>query len=187
MKPWLVITITGTTAGAVVGALTYTAAVHSADAMAVTTGLGINALGTVGSYLASATLGDMAGVSVKVASRVAGHLTEETIKSSGRTAAAVMAAATGALTTLSFTAGSHIIKYSVEYGGIISQEIAKKIAEEYFKYKMKQTGFDEGVDTGWVIVETEEEEPSFQEKSQILEDSVTKSTLSTVSDIQESI
>jgi hypothetical protein len=202
MKPWIIITITGTTAGAVVGALTYTATVNSTDILATGTNLGINAIGTVGSYVASAFLGDMAGMSVRIASRVAGKLTEETVKSGGRTAAAIMAATTGALTTLTFTAGSHIIKYSIEYGGKITQELAKQIAEDYLRYKTNQTGFvNDKTDTGWVIVETDEDNITsthdtseifnssseiVNESSEILNES-SKSVLSTVSDVQESV
>lgn len=188
MKPWILITITGTTAGAVVGALTYTATVNSTEILASGTNLGINAIGTVGSYVASAFLGDMAGISVRVASRIAGKITEETVKTSGRTAAAIMAATTGALTTLTFTAGSHIIKYSIEYGGKITQELAKQIAEDYLRYKTNQTGFiNDKTDTGWVIVEIDEDNiTSTHDTSELLSDS-SKSILSTVSDVQESI
>jgi len=159
MKPWLIVTITGTTAGAVVGALTYSAATQTSDLVATGTGLGINLLGWVGSYLASVLIGDTTGVAVRVASRVAGHLTEESMKSGGRSAAALMAATAGTLTTLSITVGSHIIYYTIEYGGKMTEELAKRVAEEYMRYKTRQLGYleDSVKDDGWVIIDIEED------------------------------
>ena len=172
MKPWIVITITGTTAGAFVGALTYTATAHTSDLVAAGTGLGIHALGTAGSYLASALIGDMAGVSVRVASQIAGNITQEAIKTNGRTAAALIGATSGALTAFTFTAGSHIIKYTIEYGGLITEQLAKKIAEEYIRFQTDQTGFENASDTGWVVIDTESEQTAEGASEQTIEQTI---------------
>ena len=161
MNPWLIVTITGTTGAAIVGALTYSATVQASDIIASGTGLSINGLGLCGSYLVSALLGDLAGVSVRVASQVAGHLTQETIRSSGRTAAALTSATTATLTALTFTAGSYAIQYTLEYGGMLSETLAKHIAEQVLGYSVSknetQSGYIEDMrDSGWVVIDIED-------------------------------
>ena len=153
MKPWVSITVAGTTAGCIVGALTYTATMQTTELLATTTGLGISAIGTFGSYVVSALMGDMAGISVRIASQLTGRFTEETVRSGGRTTAAIVSATTGALTALSISVGTQVIQYSIEYGGMLTEELAKRIAEEYFRFRFAQDSYQ----AGWVIVDVDEE------------------------------
>jgi hypothetical protein len=70
-----------------------------------------------------------------------------------------MAAAAGAITAMTITAGTRIIEYTVEYGGQLTREAALKLSETYLKYKASQSGFTETgdveslVDNDWVIVD----------------------------------
>jgi hypothetical protein len=98
-------------------------------------------------------MGDMAGVSVRIASQLTGRFTEETVRSGGRTTAAIVSATTGALTALSISVGTQVIQYSIEYGGMLTEELAKRIAEEYFRFRFAQDSYQ----AGWVIVDVDEE------------------------------
>lgn len=138
MRPWILITITGTTAATVVSALTYTTAVQTSEVTASTTSFVIKKLGYLGSAIASYFMGDTAAISVRVVSDIAGDMAQRTISNNGKNGAILLSVSTGLLTALTITTGKYVVQYSIEYGGIFSSYAAKLIAEKYLTWKYGQ-------------------------------------------------
>lgn len=158
-KSWIAITIAGTTAGICVASATYVAGDMSSRFLASSAGITIDAVGHVAGAGAELILGPAAGFAVRIATSTFARTTEATVSNSGRISAGVMAAAAGAITAMTITAGTRIIEYTVEYGGQLTREAALKLSETYIKYKASQSGFTETgdveslVDNDWVIVD----------------------------------
>ena len=159
MRPWILITITGTTAATVVSALTYTTAVQTSEVTASGTGFLIKKLGHLGSALVSYFYGDTAGVSVRVVSEIAGDMAKRTISNNGKNGALLLSVSTGLLTALTITTGNYVVNYSIEYGGMFSSYLAKLIAEQYLYWKYSQIPLIENYnikqicDDDWTLVE----------------------------------
>ncbi len=148
-QPWLTITMAGAAVGMTVTALTFSAAAHASNLTATGTGMAIDGLGAAASMGATFLLGDVAGYSVRAASKVAAGVTEQGIRQSGLIGAGVLAAAAGSIAALSITVGTRIIECSVEYGGKITREMAARLAEEYVRFRAGHT-MDE--DEGWLLI-----------------------------------
>ena len=168
-RPWITITVAGTTVGLIVAAATYAATAATTSAAATTTGFTVEMLGELAGLGATSLLGPAAGLSVKVVSRGFAKTSEAALRQSGQLTAAAAAAVAGATTALSITVGTRIIEYSVEYGGVMSREIAAKFSEAYlmFKARHSQQFLDSGditalEDDDWVLVNHETEMESFE-------------------------
>ena len=133
---WIKISVAASTAGAIAAALTYTAASKATGAAAIASGLTVSTIGELASYGAKALVGEGAAVAVRLVTAAASRTTEETVRQGGIISAAVAGAAAGAAAALTVTVGGHVVKYSVEYGGKISSEMAQKFSEMYLMYKL---------------------------------------------------
>jgi hypothetical protein len=133
---WIKISVAASTAGAIAAALTYTATSKATGAAAIASGLTVSTIGELASYGAKALVGEGAAIAVRLVTAAASKTTEETVRSGGILSAAVAGAAAGAAAALTVTVGGHVIKYSVEYGGKISSEMAQKFSEMYLMYKL---------------------------------------------------
>jgi hypothetical protein len=133
---WIKISVAASTAGAIAAALTYTATSKATGAAAIASGLTVSTIGELASYGAKALVGEGAAVAVRLVTAAASRTTEETVRQGGVLSAAVAGAAAGAAAALTVTVGGHIVKYSVEYGGKITSEMAQKFSEMYLMYKL---------------------------------------------------
>jgi hypothetical protein len=134
------ITVNGAKAGLIVGSLTFLAASQASRLMATGSGVGVGVLGTLMGYGAGYFWGPGAAFAVQSMGTVAAKSTEENMKYAGVLAAGGLGAAAGALTALSITVGTKVVEYSVEYGGKISAETARVVAEKYMEFRTRQTG-----------------------------------------------
>ena len=149
---WIKISVAASTAGAIAAALTYTAASKASGAAAIASGLTVSTIGELASYGAKALVGEGAAIAVRLVTAAASKTTEETVRSGGILSAAVAGAAAGAAAALTVTVGGHVIKYSVEYGGKISYEMAQKFSEMYLMYKLGNK--EENLTTNLVVSDT---------------------------------
>lgn len=133
---WLKISVLGSTAGMIAAGLTYTATSKASSAAAVASGLTVTALGEIAGLGTKYFFGDAASVAVRLITATASKTTEETVRQGGILTAAVAGAAAGAAAALTVTVGGHVVKYSVEYGGKISKDLAEKFGEMYLMYKL---------------------------------------------------
>lgn len=161
-RPWITITVAGTTVGFMIAAAAYAATTATTSAAATTTGYTMEMLGELAGYGATSLIGPAAGLSVKVISRGIAKTSESALRQSGQITAAAVAAVAGATTALSITVGTRIIEYSVEYGGAVTREIASKFSEAYlmFKARHSQQFLESGDitaldDEDWVVVNRE--------------------------------
>ena len=164
---WISITVKGASAGVVVAAVTYAATAHLASAAATSTGFTMDMLGEAAGLGTKFLLGDAAGLAVRIVTKGAAKTSEASIKHTGTLAAAATAAVAGATTALTITLGTRIVEYSIEYGGKISQDIAKRFSEAYLMYKAGHTDFvetgniQELIDNEWIIIDNEHVEKAF--------------------------
>lgn len=167
-RTWLKITVAGTTAGLAVAAATYAATNMAARTAATTTGLTLDVLGDVAAYGTKALFGDLAALSVKVVSKTVAKTSEESIRYGGTLSAAAVAAAAGAATALTVTVGTHVVSYSIEYGGKLSREMAQRFSEAYLQYKARHSQFVESgnvqalEDGEWVVLDTDVDPTTLQ-------------------------
>jgi len=173
---WVLITVSGMTAGVTVASMTYTALAHTASAAAAAAQATIQGIG----HLASLGAGSgPTSVSIKLASTFLAGQAEGHIQTGGTMTATAAAAAAGVTTALAISIGSHIVYYTMEYGTYIggkiptlaegaatltkgaatlSHEAAKQIAEAYLNLRTRvdaQTGFVRILtDDDWEILET---------------------------------
>jgi hypothetical protein len=156
--PWIQITVAGMTAGVVVAAVTYAAAENSSHALATATGATINLAGRLAGLGADYIGGNVLGTTVRIVSSAAAETTKQSIITSGRLGSAAVAATAGAVTALTITVGTRLVKYTIEYGGQLTRETALRLSEMYLKYKSVQSGFVESGNINdlnadqWVIV-----------------------------------
>lgn len=136
---WIKISVVASTAGAIAAALTYTATSKATGAAAIASGLTVSTIGELASYGAKALIGEGAAIAVRLVTAAASRTTEETVRQGGILSAAVAGAAAGAAAALTVTVGGHVVKYSVEYGGKITSEMAQKFSEMYLMYKLGNT------------------------------------------------
>ena len=167
-RPWITITVAGTTVGLIVAAATYAATAATTSVAATTTGFTMEMLGELAGLGTTSLLGPVAGLSVKVVGRGFAKTSEMALRQSGQLTAAAAAAVVGATTALSITVGTRIIEYSVEYGGAMSREIAAKFSEAYlmFKARHSQQFLESGditalEDDEWIMVNHETEMEQF--------------------------
>ena len=188
-RPWITITVAGTTVGIMVAAAAYAVTAATTSAAASTTAFTMEKLGDLAGLGAASLIGPAAGLSVKVISRGMAHTSESALRHSGHLCAAAVAAVAGATTALSMTVGARIIEYSVEYGGAMSHEIASKFSEAYLMFKARQSQqfLDSGdiaalADDDWVMVshesevidETPEANKKIVEKPEVIEEKTEK-------------
>lgn len=150
-KPWINITVTGATAGVIVSALTYSATATTGSAAATTTGFAVDMAGEGLAYAATALFGGAAGVTVRIVSKGAAKSSEEAVRTSSLIGAAVVSAIAGAATALTITLGTRVVEYSIEYGGMITKEMAQKFSEMYLTYKASRSDFTETGDVGQLV------------------------------------
>lgn len=155
--PWVNITVNGAKAGLIVGSMTFLAASHASRLVATGSGVGVDALSLVAGYGAGYFWGPGAAFAVRTFGRVAAESTTNNMKYAGVIAAGGLGAAAGALTALSITVGTKVVEYSVEYGGKISAETARIVAEKYMEFRSRQTGTIEGVEPA-ADIDTDSEE-----------------------------
>jgi hypothetical protein len=144
--PWINITMNGAKVGLIVGSMTFIAASHASRLVATGSGVGVDALSMLAGYGAGYFWGPGAAFTVRTFGKVAAESTENNMKYAGVIAAGGLGAAAGALTALSITVGTKVVEYSVEYGGKISAETARVVAEKYLEFRSRQTGTIEGVE-----------------------------------------
>ena len=163
-RPWITITVAGTTFGIIVAAATFAATVATTSAAATTTAFTMEMLGELAGLGATSLIGPAAGLSVKVVSREIAKTSESALRQGGQFTAAAVAAVAGATTALSITVGTRIIAYSVEYGGAMTRDIAAKFSEAYLMFKARHSAqfLESGdinalQDDDWVMVNRETE------------------------------
>jgi len=161
-RPWITITVAGTTFGIIVAAATFAATVATTSAAATTTAFTMEMLGELAGLGATSLIGPAAGLSVKVVSRGIAKTSESALRQGGQVTAAAVAAVAGATTALSITVGTRIIAYSVEYGGAMTRDIAAKFSEAYLMFKARHSAqfLESGdinalQDDDWVMVNSE--------------------------------
>ena len=133
---WFKITTLGTTVGMVAAAATYAATSKATSAAATASGLTLSALSEIAGAGTGFLFGNMAGTTVRIVGLTASRTAEEGVRQGGILTAAVAGAAAGAAAALTITVGGHVIKYSIEYGGQISSDLAKKFSEMYMLYRL---------------------------------------------------
>jgi len=180
-KPWITISVAGATAGAIVAAITFAATNTATSALATGSGFTIEALGEAAGMGTAYFMGPAAGYSVKIVSKAFSKTAENSVRQTGLVTSGIISAVAGAVTSLSITAGTHIVNYSIEYGGKISKEVAIKISESYLKYKMQTMQFKEKdvttellLENDWVLLE-EISEPDALDESEKIKDNVPES------------
>jgi hypothetical protein len=133
---WIEITTLGTTVGMIAAAATYAATSKATSAAATASGLTLSALSELAGMGTGALFGNLAGTTVRIVGLTASKTAEESVRQGGIITAAVAGAAAGAAAALTVTIGGHVVKYSIEYGGQISAEVAKKFSEMYLLYRL---------------------------------------------------
>lgn len=158
--PWITISVAGATAGAVVAAITFAATNTATNAVATGSGFTLEALGEAAGIGTTYFMGPAAGYSVKIISKAFSKTAENSVRQTGLITSGVISAVAGVVTALTITAGSHIVNYSIEYGGKISKDVAMRISESYLKYKMQTMQFNEKdvttellLENDWVLLE----------------------------------
>ena len=144
---WLHISAEGVVAGATAAALTYTLVSWCSGVTATGTGALVDAGGSVAAAATRYFFGEIPAMTVRILGRVGSSSSEASIQRGGEVAAALTSAAVGGTTALTVSIGSRLIKATIEYGGALTKEAARRITETYLTYKVGQA--EEATDAVW--------------------------------------